>query len=117
MGHKTTEIVLSRRDRAELEALVGDGNTAQKLVKRARIVLLTADGLGVMAVMRVVGVSKTSVWRWQRRFVETGVNGLVKGRTKKPGKPLSSVLTSTGTRAAPEANFFSQLATRLGSRS
>ena len=87
MGRKTTEIVLSRKDRAELEALVGDGNTAQKIVKRARIVLLTADGFGVMAIMREVDVSKTSVWRWQERFAEVGVEGLLKGKTKKPGKP------------------------------
>ena len=43
MGRKTIEIVLSRKDRAELEAIVADGNTRQKIAKRARIVLLTAE--------------------------------------------------------------------------
>lgn len=86
MGRKRTEIVLSRKDRAELEAMVGDGNTAQKIVKRARIVLLSAEGTGVMAIMRQVDVSKTSVWRWQDRFVEAGIAGLLKGKSKKPGK-------------------------------
>jgi len=39
-----------------------------------------------MAIMREVGVSKTTVWRWQDYFVEAGVAGLVKGRSKPPGK-------------------------------
>src|SRR5687767_1697510 len=86
MGTKRSEIVLSRKDRAELEAIVADGNTRQKIAKRARIVLLTAEGTGVMAIMRQVEVSKTSVWRWQERFAEVGVAGLLKGKSKKPGK-------------------------------
>jgi transposase len=90
MGNKRPEFELSRKDRVALEALVADGNTAQKIVKRARIVLLTADGKGVMAIMREVGVSKTSVWRWPARFLEAGVEGLLKDKSKKPGKkPIS----------------------------
>jgi hypothetical protein len=40
---------------------LADGNTPQKIVKRARIILMTAVGHGVMAIMREVGVSKTTV--------------------------------------------------------
>ena len=86
MRTKRIEIVLSRKDRAELEALVANGNTAQKIVKRSRIVLLSADGLGVTAIMREAKAFKTSVSRWQQRFVETGVAGLLRDKTKKPGK-------------------------------
>jgi transposase len=46
---------------------------------------MNADGYGVSAIMRVVGVSKTTVWRWQEYFTEAGVAGLVKGRSKPPG--------------------------------
>ena len=43
--------------------------------------------------MREVGVSKTTVWRWQEYFAEAGVDGLVKGRSKPPGrKPLSAAI-------------------------
>ena len=86
MGTKTTEIALSRKDRAALDALVADGNTAQKLVKRCRVVLLSAGGMGVMAITRETKLSKTSVWRWQERFVAAGVGGLLRDKTKKPGK-------------------------------
>ena len=37
--------------------------------------------------------SKTTVWRWQEYFVEAGVGGLIKGRTKPPGKkPISAAI-------------------------
>src|SRR3990172_7356270 len=75
MSRKQAGIVLGAKGRAELERIVADGNTPQKIVKRARIVLMTADGRGVMAIMREVGVSKTTVWRWQDYFVEAGVAG------------------------------------------
>ena len=83
--------VLERKARLQLQRLIADGNTSQKIVKRARIVLMTADGHGVMAIMREVGVSKTTVWRWQEYFAEAGVEGLVEGRSKPPGrKPISA---------------------------
>ena len=86
-------IGLDRKARRELEQLLTDGNTAQKIAKRARIVLMTADGHGVVAIMREVGVSKTTVWRWQDYFAEAGVDGLIKGRSKPPGrKPLSAAM-------------------------
>jgi transposase len=78
----------SRKARLQLQQLIADGNTPQKIVK-----LMTADGHGVMAIMREVGVSKTTVWRWQKYFVEAGVEGLVKGRSKPPGrKPISAAI-------------------------
>src|SRR5258705_6221840 len=86
MRTKQTEFTLGAKDRVELEKIVGDGNVPQKIAKRAKIVLMTADGVGVVAIMRAVGVSKTTVWRWQDYFVEAGVVGLVKGRSKPPGK-------------------------------
>ncbi len=50
----------------------------KRFVKRARIVVMTADGHGVMAIMREAGVSKTTAWRWQEYFAEAGVEGLIK---------------------------------------
>jgi len=69
-------------DRRRLEALVQDRNTPQKHVWRAAIVLHTADGLGTMEIMRRTGTSKTCVWRWQERFAEEGVAGLLRDKTR-----------------------------------
>ena len=75
-------IDLSSADRLRLEALVRDRNTAQKHVWRARIVLLSAAGMGTNAIMRETGKSKTCVWRWQERFAEEGVEGLLRDKTR-----------------------------------
>src|SRR5204862_7920818 len=63
-------------DRARLEAIVADRNSPQKHVWRARIVLLTADGLGTNEIMRQTAKRKTCLWRWEGRVMQTGVEGL-----------------------------------------
>jgi transposase len=80
-------IEVSAADRDRLERIVADRNSPQKHVWRARIILATADGCGTAEVMRRAGVSKPSVWRWQRRFMEAGTDGLVRDKTRKPGLP------------------------------
>jgi transposase len=73
---------VSAADRARLEAIVAARSSAQKHVWRARIVLLTAAGLGRVEIMRGTGKSKTCVWRWQERFMEQGVEGLLRDKTR-----------------------------------
>jgi transposase/transcriptional regulator with XRE-family HTH domain len=81
---------VSAEDRARLEAIVGDRNRAQKHVARARIILGSAERLSVAEVARRAGVRRPAVWRWQRRFAEAGVDGLLREAARKPGKaPLS----------------------------
>ena len=69
-------------DRARLEAIVADRNSRQKHVWRARIVLLTAEGLGTNEIMRRAGKSKVTVWRWQERFMQAGIEGLLHDKTR-----------------------------------
>jgi transposase len=80
-------VSVSAAERRRLEAIVADRNTAQKHVWRARIILLTADGVGTTAIMAATGKAKTTVWRWQKRYAETGVDGLLSDKTRPPGKP------------------------------
>lgn len=75
-------VTVSAAERRRLETLVADRNAAQKHVWRAQIVLLSADGLGTNAIMRRTGKSKTCVWRWQERFAEEGVAGLLRDKTR-----------------------------------
>ena len=46
--------------------------------------LLSAGGLGTVEIMRRTGKSKTCVWRWQERFAEEGVDGLLRDKTRPP---------------------------------
>ena len=80
-------IEVSAADRERLAAVVADGNSPQKHVWRARIILATAAGCGTAEIMRRAGVSKPCVWRWQERFMREGVAGLVRDKTRKPGLP------------------------------
>src|SRR3954469_19311004 len=73
---------LSAIDRARLAALVADRNSPQKHVWRARIVLLSADRLGTVEIMRRTGKAKVSVWRWQARYLEAGVAGLLRDKSR-----------------------------------
>src|SRR5271165_3704706 len=83
------EVRLGPDDRERLEAVIGSGNSPQKHVWRARIVLLSAEGLGTMAIQRQTGKGKPTIWRWQARFMAEGVDGLLHDATR-PGrkKPL-----------------------------
>src|SRR5262249_409377 len=69
-------------DRARLEAIVAARNSPQKHVWRARIILLTAAGLGTVEITRRSGKSKNCVWRWQERFMQEGVAGLLHDKTR-----------------------------------
>jgi transposase len=90
---KGIEIEVAAGDRARLEAIVADRNRRQKHVERARIVLLTAEGVGTLAIMREVGCAKATVWRWQERFRDAGVDGLLRDKSRPPGKaPLPKAL-------------------------
>jgi transposase len=79
-------------DRMRLQLLIADGKTAQKIVARARIVLLSGSGLGMNAIRREARVSKPTVWRWQQAYIDGGVERLLrdKGKGARAGKkPIS----------------------------
>jgi transposase len=82
---------VTRADRRRLEAIVSDRCAPQKHVWRAKIILATADGFGTAEIMRRSGKAKPVVWTWQARFMAEGVDGLLRDKTRKPGKqPLSA---------------------------
>jgi transposase len=82
-----TNLSISPDQRTRLEAIVSHPATCQKHVWRCRIVLLSADGLGVMAIVSATGKTKKCVWRWRERFKEEGVDGLLREKTRPPGTP------------------------------
>lgn len=69
-----------------MAAIIGDRSRPLKHVQRARIVLFSAERLAAAEVARRAGVSRPAVWRWQRRYAETGVVGLLRDKTRLPGK-------------------------------
>jgi transposase len=112
-GCMKTDITITVEDRVWLERLVADRNTPAKVVWRAQIVLATADGESVKAIARTTGKSKPCVWRWQRRFADDGIDGLLRDKTRPPGrKPLApdlkaKVLAKTASETPPDATHWS----------
>src|SRR5215471_4812555 len=88
-------VVLSAAEREQLAVIAADRNRPRKHVERARIVLASADRGSAQRVAHSVGVSRPTVWRWQQRFAEMGVDGLLRDKTRKPGKaPLAAATTA-----------------------
>ncbi len=78
---------VSPADRATLEGWISSRNTPQKPVWRSRIVLLSADRVGTMTIVRSVGKSKVRVARWGERYLATGIAGLRRDATRPGRKP------------------------------
>ncbi|MGY4314383.1 transposase [Bradyrhizobium sp. JR3.5] len=69
-------LTLSDEERAELKALTTRRKTAQALALRARIVLTCAEGGQNKEVAAKLGLGRSTVGKWRRRFVERRVDGL-----------------------------------------
>jgi transposase len=92
---QTVSVLLSFDDRLRLEEIAADRARAHKHVLRARIILLSAQRLPVLEIAKQVGVSRPMVWRWQRRYGEEGVDGLLRDKTRPPGKaPVATALVA-----------------------
>jgi len=107
-------VTVTPDNRHRLEAIIRDRNRSQKHVRRAVVVLATAEGCGTNEIMRRSGLSKPVVWRWQEWFMHAGVDGLLKDKTRKPGKPpvpaetLQRVLDLTLCEPPGEATHWTQ---------
>jgi len=86
-------VSVTPEDRLRLEGVVRDRNSSQKHAARALALIATAEGCGTNEVMRRSGLSKPAVWRWQARFMDEGVGGLLRDKTRKPGKPALAAQT------------------------
>ena len=79
-------VIVSAEDRARLAAIIDDRNRPLKHIQRAQIILFSADRLPVLQVARRADTSRPAVWRWQKRYAEAGVEGLLRDKTRPPGR-------------------------------
>ena len=87
LGRPVTPIVLSPPVRAELEGMLRSRSLPHTLVRRARVILLAADGLYNTVIAARVGLSGAMVGHWRRRFLTQGLMGLYD--EPRPGGPRS----------------------------
>lgn len=114
------KITLSDAERTTLQRWARGRTTPMRLVRRARIVLLAAEGKQNIEIAEATGIERTVVGRWRRRFVEQRLGGLEKD-APRGGRPADTALARrivehTTRRKPPNATHWStnSLARALG---
>src|SRR5919198_727170 len=87
MSRAAAPLVIADKQREILEALSRSRSAAHRVVQRARVLLLAADGVSNSEIGEVVGVSRPTVLAWRKQFSEEGLTGfgeVAKGQGPKP---------------------------------
>ena len=75
-GPKPEPLVVPDEDRVALERVIAHPKAENREVQRARIVLLSADGLRNVEIAERVGVKPGTVGKWKRRYRQGGYHAL-----------------------------------------
>jgi transposase len=76
VAHTTLRVRVTRKQQKQLEALIARPSAPAGVVRRARVVLLSAAGASGIDIAVQLDLSPESVSRIRRRFVLAGVDGL-----------------------------------------
>jgi transposase len=101
-------VVLTEDERAALRRWSRGRSTAMRLVQRAKIVLMAAEGMQNQAIASELGITPNTVGRWRRRFVEARLTGIEKDAPRSGRKPtkireLAPVIIEKTTQETPAA--------------
>jgi transposase len=103
---------LTDEQRSELQRFTSRAKTSQALAKRCRIILACADGLSATEVAAKEGLSRQTVGKWKKRFITSGVDGLLD--EPRPGAPrkladedVEKIITKTLESAPVDATHWS----------
>src|SRR5687767_4893122 len=100
----TTPLTLRLDQRTELEARVRSGRGRADAARRARVILLLADGHSYATIATMTGCSSRTIALWKHRFAQDGLAGLsARHRGSKPTvlTPALAARIMTWTRRAP----------------
>lgn len=73
-------------ERAQLNQIVANGQTPQKLARRARAVLMLADRQRPRRIAMSLDVSRNQVHLWMHRYLRGGVPALLSEASRPPGR-------------------------------
>ena len=90
MPNRVRVVTVTDADRVKLERMARDRGAPARVSERARIVLLSADGLTGPQIAERVGCSEPTVVKWRARYAAAGLTGLADA--PRPGGPRT-VLT------------------------
>lgn len=75
-GRPKEAIILSQQEEEQLTSLVRSLSLPYGLARRARVVLLAAEGVTNREIAEKVGLSAQSVCKWRQRYLKDGLSGL-----------------------------------------
>lgn len=82
---RATPIVLTAKEREQLQRLARGRRVEVRLAERARIVLHAADGMTNSQIGQAMGISRFKSGRWRDRYAESGLAGIEKD-APRPGR-------------------------------
>jgi putative transposase len=107
MGRPNTALVISETETRDSESIVRSCSTPHVVVRRAQIILRSADGESNRTVARAYGVSAPIVSLWRTRYQRDGLAGL--HSELPPGRPrkhtddrVAALLLQTVLQSKPE---------------
>jgi len=84
-GRPVEALTLSENERSQLESITRSRSMPHGLVRRARIILMTADGVPTTEIAEKCQVSRPTISNWRKRFRDYGIAGL--HGELRPGRP------------------------------
>jgi transposase len=78
-------IALTEDERTELERRAGAHTSTVRAARRAKVILLCADGVPLRRIATTVGMDQHQVGQWRRRFLAARLGGLAD--QARPGRP------------------------------
>lgn len=121
MTRERIKIELMPLDQARLQAWVRNRNTPQKVVLRARMILMSAAGVPTGEIVAALGTNRPALGRWRRRFRESGVAGLERDKARAGRRPgltaeqIGTVVHMTLHERPPQATQWSTRSMALAS--
>ena len=94
LGRPLKSITLTTNMRKQLESMVRSRTLPQGLARRAKIVLMAADGKSNTDIAEQLNLSRATVGLWRKRFLEQGLMGLYD--ELRPGATCVEGLQSLG---------------------
>ena len=79
------ELILSQKERGDLEAVIRRQCGEARMYRRARMILLAAEGGSISAIARNLGTCRARVGHWIRQFAEHRLAGLTD--SPRSGRP------------------------------
>jgi transposase len=71
MSRTATPVVLSDEEREGLQKLIRAGTTPQQISRRARLILMAAEGVGTLEIARRLAMAPDAVSKWRKRYAST----------------------------------------------